>query len=127
MKVLVDTSFLLFCAEKGVDYLSILENRLGDKLEPVAPVSVIAELKRLADKRGRKSMLAKAALEMLKNMEQLPGKSGVVDEVLIELARETGYPVLTVDTRLMRRLGLRNLEYLGVSATGKPIVRLKFR
>lgn len=126
--MLVDSSFLLFCAERGVDYLSVLENKLGERLELVVPSSVVEELRRLAAKGGGKSMLARVALEILKDAEQLPGKVGEnVDDVLLQLGRETGYPVLTVDARLMRRLAARNLEYLGISAAGKPIVRLKFR
>ncbi|MDJ0271550.1 MAG: hypothetical protein QXN23_04920 [Candidatus Caldarchaeum sp.] len=128
MKVLVDSSFLLFCADRGVDYLSVIENKLGERLELVAPSSVVEELRRLAAKSGRKSSLARVALKILKNAEHLPGKPGEkVDDVLLQLVRETGYPVLTVDARLMRRLAARNLEYMGVSAAGKPIVRLKFR
>lgn len=128
MKVLVDTSFLLLCAEKGKDFFTVLENKAGERIEPVVPSEVVSELKRLAAKRGKKSKMASAALQLAETMEKLAKEyEGSVDDALIYYARKTQHPVLTSDAKLMKKLASEKIEYMTVSYAGKPIVRLKFR
>jgi rRNA-processing protein FCF1 len=57
MKALVDTSFLIFSAQRGRDFLAILEKFIGDRVEPVILKSVLQELKRMAEKPGKKGSL----------------------------------------------------------------------
>ncbi|MEM0441188.1 MAG: hypothetical protein QXF45_00905 [Candidatus Caldarchaeum sp.] len=128
MKVLVDTSFLLLCVEKGKDFFSMLENKTAERIEPVVPSEVLSELKRLAAKRGKKSKMALAALQIAETMEKLAMEhEGSVDDALIYYAKKTNHPILTSDAKLMKKLASEKIEYLTVSSAGKPIVRLKFR
>jgi len=128
LKVLVDTSFLLLCVEKGKDFFSMLENKTAERIEPVVPSEVLSELKRLAAKRGKKSKMALAALQIAETMEKLAMEhEGSVDDALIYYAKKTNHPILTSDAKLMKKLASEKIEYLTVSSAGKPIVRLKFR
>ncbi|MEM4183031.1 MAG: hypothetical protein QXG52_04285, partial [Candidatus Caldarchaeum sp.] len=96
--------------------------------EPVVPSEVLSELKRLAAKRGKKSKMALAALQIAETMEKLAMEhEGSVDDALIYYAKKTNHPILTSDAKLMKKLASEKIEYLTVSSAGKPIVRLKFR
>lgn len=126
MKALLDTSILLLCAEKGRDYLAVLEKKIGDVIEPVVLESVLRELKALSGGRGKKAKLARAAAEMLTGVEVVEAE-GAADEALIKYSSDHGIPVVSVDLRLLRRLSRAGLPYITVSKAGKPIVRLILR
>ncbi|MCS7110345.1 MAG: hypothetical protein NZ956_02605 [Candidatus Caldarchaeum sp.] len=128
MKILVDTSFLLFCAQRGRNYLALLEDKVQDKLQPVVIKGVVEELRRLAFRKGRMGKMAETALRLVQSMEVLEASElGRVDDLIIRYAGELAVPVLTVDAALMKKLAAKDLEYISVSDAGKPIVRLKFR
>ncbi|MEM2237057.1 MAG: hypothetical protein QXR26_00225 [Candidatus Caldarchaeum sp.] len=128
MKALLDTSFLLLCLEKGRDYLKLIEQKLGEHVEPVILENVVDELRTLASKRGKKGMLARAALQKMinANIVQFHGMYNV-DEALQKYAAEHKMPVITVDTKLAKKLASSGLPYISVGKAGKPIVRLILR
>ncbi|MCS6784027.1 MAG: hypothetical protein RMI43_01325 [Candidatus Caldarchaeum sp.] len=128
MKVLVDTSFLLFCAQRGRNYLAFLEDKVQDRLQPVVIKGVVEELRRLASRRGKMGKMAETALQLVQSMEVLESfENGRVDDLIIQYADKLALPVVTVDAALVKKLAAKNLEYMSVSGAGKPIVRLKFR
>ncbi|MCS7132285.1 MAG: hypothetical protein N3F65_01240 [Nitrososphaeria archaeon] len=117
MRVLVDASFLLLCAERGRDFISLAEESLGEKLECYVLDDVLRELKGLMARGGKRGALAGVALKIAEKMNKmkslLPGTLGVdqklieeakkqrmilasIDMDLISKAREMGVPILTV-------------------------------
>ncbi len=122
MRVLVDTSLLILCAEEGRDFLSILEEKLGDKLEFIVPSVVREELSKLASKPGKKGRLARVALELAKSMDVINIASvGGVDKSLEKLAKDLGITVATVDVGLARRLRRAGIKVLTVGRSGGPL------
>jgi len=117
MKLLVDSSFLIYCAEKGRDFISLAEQTLGEKLECYVLEEVLAELRKLASKNGKRGALASVGLriaekmkvvrsslpesvntdqKLLEESKRLKMVLATVDGDLIDKAREQGLPILTV-------------------------------
>jgi len=125
VKILVDTSFLLLCSERGEDLLSILEDHLGERLEPVLASEVLDELQRLSGRPGRRGRLAVVALEMARRMSRVAETrraGGGADSALQVLAQQTGFPVLTVDRKLRLTLRAKNLPVITLTKSGRPRV-----
>ncbi len=128
MKALLDTSFLLLCVEKGRDYLRILEEKIGEKIEPIVLENVIAELRMLSKRPGKKALLAKAALEQTAHMAKVQFQNvDDVDEALQKYAAEYAVPIVSVDAKMLKKLSKLNLPYMTIGRAGKPIVRLILR
>jgi rRNA-processing protein FCF1 len=128
MKALVDTSFLIFSAQRGRDFLAILEEFIGDKVEPVILKSVLQELKRMAEKPGKKGKYASAALRMAEGMEVVEDVSaGDVDESIKTYASLHRIPVITMDKGLVEKLDTEGVPYMTFTRTGRPIVSLILR
>ncbi|MEM1944830.1 MAG: hypothetical protein QW756_08210 [Nitrososphaerota archaeon] len=122
MRVLVDTSLLMLCAEKGRDYLSILEGKLGEKLEPLVPTTVRDELAKLSTKPSKKGRVALVALRMAETMSLIDaGELGGVDASLGAISKSLGLPVATVDRELARRLRTVGVEVIMVGRAGDPL------
>ncbi|MEM0383778.1 MAG: hypothetical protein QXS57_03905 [Candidatus Caldarchaeum sp.] len=126
MKALVDTSFLMICAERGRNYLSLLEKKVGEVIQPVVLDSVLDEVKRISSGRGKRAMLARVAAQYVAGAEIVQA-GGPADEALVKYSAEHMIPVVSVDSRLLRRLASAGLPYMTVSRAGKPIVRLILR
>ncbi|HID04948.1 MAG TPA: hypothetical protein EYP20_03990, partial [Aigarchaeota archaeon] len=69
MKIIADSSFLMMCIDYGRALLTVLEEKLGDKLELVIPDVVRSELERMASLKGRRGALAIGALKMVEEAE----------------------------------------------------------
>ena len=125
MKALVDTSFLIFSAQRGKNFLTVLEEFIGDRVEPVVLKSVYQELRRLAGNPGKRSMFARAALQMASTMEIVEYFSDKgVDESLKAYASKHRIPVITVDRALVKKLIAEGLPYMTFTRSGRPIVSL---
>ncbi|MEM4281102.1 MAG: hypothetical protein QW470_03040 [Candidatus Caldarchaeum sp.] len=128
MKALLDTSFLLLCLEKGRDYLKLIEQKLGEHIEPVILENVVDELRTIASKRGKKAMLARTALQKMIYANIVPFQNmDNADEALQKYAAEHKMPVITVDAKLAKKLASSGVPYISVTKAGKPIVRLILR
>jgi len=123
MRVIVDSSFLMMCADYGKGLLERLEEKLGSKIKLVAPLVVKLELERIAEKPGRKGALARGALRILAEAEMVETANREnVDGAILELARRTKYPVVTVDKTLARLLRENRVNVITMTSTGKPVV-----
>ena len=121
MKAIADSSFLMMCIDYGKGLLERLEEKLGENIELVVPDAVRRELGRLARKAGRKGTLARGALKMLERAEVLETYNREsVDGAILELAKRTGYPVITVDKTLARLLKKNKITVITFTSTGKP-------
>jgi rRNA-processing protein FCF1 len=52
MKILVDTNFVLTCVKQKIDFLSIAEEIISEKIEWLLPKQVEAELEKLFKRGG---------------------------------------------------------------------------
>jgi rRNA-processing protein FCF1 len=104
LRALLDTSFLMLCAEVGRDLISLVSDRLGEPIEPCALPQVMAELRALTRAKGKRGRTAALALEMAGRFRVIePVVEGEVDEVLIATARREGCLLVTADLELFRK------------------------
>ena len=117
MKILVDASFLLLCAEKGRDFISLAEESLGDKLECYVLEDVLKELKRLAARGGKRGTLAGVALKIAEKMNKLRSdlpETLEVDQKLLEEAERLGMTLVSIDMDLISKARERGIPILTV-------------
>ena len=117
MKVLIDTSFLMLCAEKGRNFIALAEETLGEKLECYVLEDVIEELKALASKKGRKGAMAAVALKIAKEMTVIKSSTPsteTTDEKLLEESERRRLVLATVDNQLISKAKRRRLPILTV-------------
>jgi len=117
MKVLVDTSFLMLCAEKGRDFITLAEETLGEKLECYVLEDVLNEVRMLASRKGKKAVMAAAALKIAEKMQVL--KSDIkdvrkTDEKLLAESSRNKFVLATVDNQLIKKAKERGLPVLTV-------------
>ena len=117
MKVLVDTSFLMLCAEKGRDFITLAEETLGEKLECYVLEDVLNEIKMLASRKGKRAAMAAAALKIAEKMQVL--KSDIkdvrkTDEKLLAESSRNKFVLATVDNQLIKKAKERGLPVLTV-------------
>ena len=104
--VLLDTSFLVKCAEYGIDLFSEIDRVLREPYELCVVSGTAVELGRLAlgdSKRARAARLAKAFLARVKAIDVV-GKGIVDDHIAAVVARDSRCMVATHDAELKRRV-----------------------
>ena len=117
MKILVDASFLLLCAEKGRDFISLAEESLGDKMECYVLEDVLKELKGLAARGGKRGTLAGVALKIAEKMNKLRSdlpETLEVDQKLLEEAERLGMALASIDMDLISKARERGIPILTV-------------
>lgn len=120
MRALLDTSFLMLCAEVGRDLLSLVSDKLGEPIEPCTLPQVMAELRALTRAKGKRGRTAALALEMAGRFSVIePAVEGEVDEVLITTARREGCLLVTADLELFRKALEKGMRAAFVSERGE--------
>lgn len=115
MRVLVDASFLMLCAEAGRDYMRMAEEAVGEPIEPYVMEEVLNELKSIAGRGGRRGRLAALALRIASGMSIIRGEGGVpTDMRLLQEAARLKAAIATVDLNLIRR----------ARSLGMPVIRI---
>ncbi|WP_135606742.1 DNA-binding protein [Methanococcoides sp. NM1] len=102
MNVIIDTNGLMIPVQFKVDIFSELK-RLGYN-ELIVPQAVINEIKILVKRyKGENRTAAKVALS-LSDRCTIVDRTGSADDVILQLALDTGAAVLTNDVVLVKRL-----------------------
>jgi len=113
--VLVDSSFLLLCAEKGRDFISLAEESLRERLECYVLEDVLNELGRLSSKKGKRGALASVALRIAEKMKVIKSSSDLgTDEKLIEESKRRGMVIATIDGDLIKKSKEKGLPILTI-------------
>ena len=120
MRALLDTSFLMLCAEVGRDLISLVSDRLGEPIEPCTLPQVMEELRALTRAKGKRGRTAAVALEMTGRFSVIePAVEGEVDEVLIATARREECLLVTADLEIFRRALKEGMRAAFVSERGE--------
>jgi rRNA-processing protein FCF1 len=120
LRALLDTSFLMLCAEVGRDLLSLVSDKLGEPIEPCTLPQVMAELRALTGVKGKRGRTAALALEVAGRFSVIePAAEGEVDEVLIATARREGCLLVTADLELFRKALEKGMRAAFVSERGE--------
>jgi len=116
--VLVDSSFLMRCAQDGKDYLSMLGGMLQTD-EFFVTRAVVEELKKLAEfGRPSKAARARVALRLLRHVKVLDVEGASVDDAILEASKTREFVVATGDRDLRRKLRERGVVVAVVSKDG---------
>lgn len=107
IKVILDTNFLVYCAENKLDYVAEISRLMEEGYELVVPKQVVEELKEIyqnAKKMGDRtaSWLALKLLEHNK-VKVIEAHGSYADEAIISLVR-VGNIVATLDLELRKKL-----------------------
>jgi rRNA-processing protein FCF1 len=120
LRALLDTSFLMLCAEVGRDLLSLVSDKLGEPIEPCTLPQVMSELRALTRVKGKRGRTAVLALEIAGRFSVIePAVEGEVDEVLITTARREGCLLVTADLELFRKALEKGMRAAFVSERGE--------
>jgi rRNA-processing protein FCF1 len=123
LRALLDTSFLMLCAEVGRDLLSLVSDKLGEPIEPCTLPQVMAELRALTRAKGKRGRTAALALEMAGRFSVIePAVEGEVDEVLMATARREGCLLVTADLELFRKALEKGMRAAFVSERGEVML-----
>ncbi|MGA1975035.1 MAG: PIN domain-containing protein [Conexivisphaerales archaeon] len=114
MLVLLDTSILIFLAEKPSSFLDDLGACLG-KADLCVPDSVLGELTSLSQSRGPKGRKAKLALSYAARLTSVE-QGGEADDALVILAQEKRAVVATLDGKLTSSLRRRGVPVATVKS-----------
>ncbi|RLI29307.1 hypothetical protein DRO58_00080 [Candidatus Bathyarchaeota archaeon] len=107
IKVIVDTSFLLECVRRRVDFVDGLERILNSRVELVVLKPVYEEIKRISKGSDERSRYARLLLQLLAKARTHILKTDVkvdVDDLLLDIAAKMKLPVATNDSSLRRKL-----------------------
>jgi len=127
MKVLLDTNFILTCVKEKIDFDSLANELIDEKIEWIIPQDVLNELGYLKDKKGMKVEdrdAAKLSFEILQGLKpkiiELEGKNPNVDIKIVNYLIDKDIVLATMDRGLKGRIrnkiltvrGKRGLEFV---------------
>ena len=116
-RVIFDTSFLLDMLRYKVD-ISLLYERLG-KFEKLVLDSTLNELNTIARKSSKKGMLARVALQLIRNEDFRTIKTGEKDFDKAILKIKNNYYVATNDLALRKKLKEKGIKTIYLRAKKK--------
>jgi len=127
MKILLDTNFVLTCAKNKIDFPSLANKIVDEKIEWLIPQDVLNELGNIKDKRGTKEKDKAAAklsfliiADLFPEIINLPGKNPNVDMKIVNYIIDKDIILATMDKNLKSRVknkiltirGKKNLELI---------------
>ena len=106
-KIILDTNFLIYCAENKIDYVTEIARLMTEGYELFVPFQVVHELEDLY-KKGKKFSDRSAAWIALKilrsnNVKTLTASGRTADEAILNLVR-IGSIIATLDLELRQKL-----------------------
>lgn len=119
MEVLLDSSFIISCIRKRIDFLSQLEEQ---GFKPVIPREVFQEMKDLAlkDKTSREDRLAiSVALDLIeqRKVKKMSIGVGKVDDGLIKKGNE-GIYIATLDSGIKNKIPKKVVIFASKASVG---------
>ena len=112
-RVIFDSSFLMSVSERPTRWREDMTDAIG-RFEPLILECVRKELEALAAGAGKKSKLARTALQLAEGFSVEPCGSARVDDELASAALGMGAAVATVDGELAASLRSLHVEVVGL-------------
>jgi rRNA-processing protein FCF1 len=120
MKILIDTNFAITCAKNKIDFPSLTEEIIDQKIEWLVPQDVLNELGNIKDRTGIKvadKNAAKVSFELLQSLNpeilNLPGKNPNVDMKIVNYIIDKEIVLATMDKNLKSRVNNKILTVRG--------------
>jgi|Deesub1362A_J573_1020465.scaffolds.fasta_scaffold00052_46 hypothetical protein len=112
-KIILDTSILMTPHIHGIDIFRELE-RLGFT-DFLVPEGVFRELKKCVEKkRGKERIAAKVGLELASMCRRIEGSGEDIDNLIIELAMDSGSAIATNDRELRIKAKKKGIDVVGM-------------
>lgn len=112
IKVILDTNFLIYCAENKINYKEEIERLMCEGHILAVPMQVVCELRKMEEKAHKLSdrRAAKLALKLLEvhEVDVISASGDYADQAILNLAKKEGAIVATIDGLLRRKLGKLN-------------------
>jgi len=120
MKILLDTNFVITCAKNKIDFPSMADELVDEKIEWEIPQDVLNELGNIKDRVGIKTEDKRAAelsfqiLQLIKpKIVNLPGKNPNVDIKIVNYIIDRDIVLATMDKNLKSRVKNKILTVRG--------------
>ena len=120
MKILLDTNFIVTCVKQKIDFPSLANDIIDEKIEWVVPQDVLNELGNIKDREGTKVTdrnAAKLGFEILQTIKpkilELPGKNPNVDIKIVNYIIDKDITLATMDKNLKSRVKNKILTIRG--------------
>ena len=112
MEILIDTNFILTCVKQKVDFFSIVNEGIDEKVKWLIPFEVLEELRDLSkrkDIKGADKDAAKLSLEMVKliSPEIVSIKNKNVDQGIADYIKGKDIVLATLDKGLKNKVSNR--------------------
>ncbi|MBI4016433.1 MAG: hypothetical protein HY363_01945 [Candidatus Aenigmarchaeota archaeon] len=115
--IILDTSFLVACAEFKIDYAQEINRIIQEEFTITIIDKTINELDALIAKGGKQAQHAKLAKAILarKNIASIQTSAGShVDKLILENAKQESHMVATIDTELKKKLQQKKIGLIMV-------------
>ena len=120
MKILLDTNFIITSAKNKIDFPSLANDIIDEKIEWIIPQDVLNELGNLKDKKGMKEKDKSAAglgFELIQNINpkiiELPNKNPNIDIKIVNYILDKDIVLATMDKDLKSRVNNKILTIRG--------------
>jgi len=114
MEILLDTNFLLTCIKQKIDFISLLNEMINEKVNFLMPEEVFNELESLSKRKGEKTkdkISAKVSLELseLSNFRRIKLNNKIVDLGIVNfLSKNPKIILATLDKSLAAKVRKKN-------------------
>jgi rRNA-processing protein FCF1 len=120
MKILIDTNFVITCAKNKIDFPSLAEEIIDEKVTWLVPQDVLNELGNIKDRKGIKvadKNAAELSFEIIQQVKpeilELPGKNPNVDIKIVNYIIDKDIVLATLDKNLKSRVKNKILTIRG--------------
>jgi len=120
MKILLDTNFAITCAKNKIDFPSLANEIINEKIEWIVPQDVLNELGNIKDRKGTKEKDKAAAklsflilADLAPKIINLPGKNPNVDIKIVNYIIDKDIILATMDKNLKSRVNNKILTVRG--------------
>ncbi|RLE84666.1 MAG: hypothetical protein DRJ41_02750 [Thermoprotei archaeon] len=129
IRVVLDTSILIYSLNARIDLISELKELLGGKQELLIPSIVIKELEEISNYRGERGTYARIALDMLRELMKKDvikkleiKKKKTIDRSLLEICKELNAYLATADIKLRKDALNENIRVIYPRKSKKKLV-----
>lgn len=109
MKIWLDTNFLIYAAEKKVDYIEEIDNLINKSYQLITPSTVIKELEKISKGKGKDNLAAELALKIIEknNIKEIKTDK-LVDVFMIKNIKQ-GDILASMDRKLIKKIKNKKL------------------